>query len=100
MVPSLNHSFSKNINFSIDDDDALEDDDLNIFIVQGALIACISASLPIILDFILDYFLRTPEIAIHAYIPRKELFLALCIPDAIFLFVLIPQNEYVFLAGI
>lgn len=69
-------------------------------LVCGSLSASIAACSPLLIDYIADFFEKTHNDMASSYIPHRELFIALIVPDLIFLLYCIPYGRIDYLFAI
>eukprot|EP01041_Mallomonas_annulata_P007578 gene7577-15537_t len=74
---------------------------VNICMYHSALIASIATCTPIILDCLFYAINRQSRLALEKYIPRREIFFIVILPDTIFILVYLrPFRQFDWLAGV
>eukprot|EP01036_Dinobryon_divergens_P045606 gene45606-60955_t len=67
---------------------------------HSALVASISACAPILLESLFDVINRQNRPALEKYIPRREIFFIIVLPDIFILVYLLPYRQFDWLAGV
>ena len=71
----------------------------NIYRLAGVEFYCaisgsIAICLPILIDVALDFIFNAASSKYQSYIPRRELFLAVILPDLFIMFYILPYKEF------